>query len=217
MTFQTLPLVCKIPHRGPTTPRPHRYSHGLGSSPFARHYWGNHCLFSLPGGTKMFQFPPFASRISRIPALWQVGCPIRKSADQGSFAPTRGLSQLITSFIASVSQGIRPAPLITFSCNCCSTSQTTIPLRLADRNGRDAAHTFSCVVRFATLPNIKGQGHPFSTVLSVAICQRSHRRLMSRLYSYILKTVFVSTRSKDKEACAPSRCLSYVRPGTITC
>ena len=34
---------------------------GLGSSPFARHYWGNHCLFSLPTGTKMFQFPAFAS------------------------------------------------------------------------------------------------------------------------------------------------------------
>ena len=37
------------------------YNSGLGSSPVARHYWGNHCLFSLPGGTKMFQFPPFAS------------------------------------------------------------------------------------------------------------------------------------------------------------
>ena len=43
------------------------------------------------------------------------GCPIRKSADQWSFAPTRGLSQLITSFIASVSQGIHLAPLSTSS------------------------------------------------------------------------------------------------------
>ena len=33
---------------------------GLGSSPFARHYLGNHFLFSLPMGTKMFQFPTFA-------------------------------------------------------------------------------------------------------------------------------------------------------------
>ena len=39
----------------------HCYTSGLGSSPFARHYSGNHCLFSLPRGTKMFQFPPFAS------------------------------------------------------------------------------------------------------------------------------------------------------------
>ena len=37
---------------------------GLGSSPVARHYWGNHCLFSLPRGTKMFQFPRFASTLS---------------------------------------------------------------------------------------------------------------------------------------------------------
>ena len=39
----------------------HEDSGGLGSSPFARHYSGNHCLFSLPAGTKMFQFPAFAA------------------------------------------------------------------------------------------------------------------------------------------------------------
>ena len=43
-----------------------------------------------------------------------VGCPIRKSPDQWPFAPTRSLSQLITSFFASESQGIRHAPLLTF-------------------------------------------------------------------------------------------------------
>ena len=55
---------------------------GLGSSPFARHYWGNHCLFSLPGGTKMFQFPPFASDISQIPCLQHGG--LSHSEIQGS-------------------------------------------------------------------------------------------------------------------------------------
>ena len=75
---------------------------------------GESLLFSLPGGTKMFQFPPLASLLGRDTAE-AVGCPIRKSAGQGLFAPNRGLSQLITSFIASVSQGIRPAPLFTFS------------------------------------------------------------------------------------------------------
>ncbi len=35
-----------------------------------------------------------------------LGCPIRKSPDQRLFAPPRSLSQLITSFIASESQGI---------------------------------------------------------------------------------------------------------------
>ena len=31
--------------RGPTTPDRHRYKSGLGCSPVARHYWGNHCYF----------------------------------------------------------------------------------------------------------------------------------------------------------------------------
>ena len=61
----------------------------------------------------MFQFPPLASLLGRDTAE-AVGCPIRKSAGQGLFAPNRGLSQLITSFIASVSQGIRHAPFLTF-------------------------------------------------------------------------------------------------------
>ena len=65
-TFQTVLLMIRIPRRGPTTPTVRCHTGGLGSSPFARHYWGNHCLFSLPQGTKMFQFPWFAS----IPCAW---------------------------------------------------------------------------------------------------------------------------------------------------
>ena len=42
------------------------------------------------------------------------GCPIRISADLRSFAPTRGFSQLITSFFASKSLGIPRAPFVTF-------------------------------------------------------------------------------------------------------
>ena len=111
-TFRSLPYV---PCRGPTTPTLHCYSGGLGCSPVARHYWGNHCCFLLLEVLRCFSSlgsPPQTS-------CWGypqkgVGCPIRKSAHQRSFAPTRGLSQLITSFIASVSQGIRHAPLFTF-------------------------------------------------------------------------------------------------------
>ena len=43
-----------------------------------------------------------------------LGCPIRKFADQFVCANPRNLSQLITSFIASESQGIRHTPLFTF-------------------------------------------------------------------------------------------------------
>ena len=71
-------------------------------------------LFSLPAGTKMFQFPALASCYARCHSFRMTGCPIRKSSDQGLFAPTRSLSQLITSFIASVSQGIHLAPFSTF-------------------------------------------------------------------------------------------------------
>ena len=58
-------LAAEVPHYGPTTPRMRRHIRGLGSSPVARHYWGNHCLFSLPAGTKMFQFPAFASLLGK--------------------------------------------------------------------------------------------------------------------------------------------------------
>ena len=96
--------------------QPHtcRNTYGLGSSPFARHYWGNHCLFSFPAGTKMFQFPALASILDGWYSFRIPGCPIRRFTDQGLFAPPRDFSQLITSFIASESQGIRHAPFFTF-------------------------------------------------------------------------------------------------------
>ena len=48
--------------------------------------------------------------IKRYHAFNMMGCPIRKSPDQRLFAPTRRLSQLTTSFIASSSQGIHRLP-----------------------------------------------------------------------------------------------------------
>jgi hypothetical protein len=51
----------------------------------------------------------------------QLGFPIRKSTDHSLFAAPRGLSQLITSFIACSCQGIRHTLLVTcayvFTCN----------------------------------------------------------------------------------------------------
>ena len=41
-TFQTVPLDFTISFCGPTTPLLPCDSNGLGSSPVARHYWGNH-------------------------------------------------------------------------------------------------------------------------------------------------------------------------------
>ena len=61
----------------------------------------------------MFQFSGFAS-ITGYCVFNTVGCPIRIFTDQWLFAPPRDFSQLITSFFASESQGIRHAPLFTF-------------------------------------------------------------------------------------------------------
>ena len=61
-TFQTLLLHLKVPYLGPTTPRLHCYSGGLGSSPFARHYWGNHCYFLFLEVLRCFsslRLPPY--------------------------------------------------------------------------------------------------------------------------------------------------------------
>ena len=62
----------------------------------------------------MFQFPALASILDGWYSFRIPGCPIRRFTDQGLFAPPRDFSQLITSFIASESQGIRHAPLLTF-------------------------------------------------------------------------------------------------------
>ena len=111
-TFQSVLLHELNLCRGPTTPTlPKQYWFGLFPvrSPLLR----KSRLFSFPAGTKMFQFPALASITE-----WYIfnisGCPIRKSSDQRLFAPTRSLSQLITSFIASVSLGIRHTPFLTF-------------------------------------------------------------------------------------------------------
>ena len=105
-------------------------------------------LFSLPPGTKMFQFPGLALTTMRKWLFFkQPGCPIRKSSDQRLFAPTRSLSQLITSFIASVSLGIHHTPLLTFFCS------RLIYYQHYNNNQyrRGVAHTFSCQVKSFSL------------------------------------------------------------------
>ena len=88
---------------------------GLGFSAFARHYLRNHCYFLFLWVLRCFSSP-------RLLTDWQCdrcclpGCPIRRFADLGIFAPPRNFSQLITSFFASESLGILHSPLLTFCC-----------------------------------------------------------------------------------------------------
>ena len=85
-------------------PQQSRNPAGLGFSPFARRYLGNnYCSLFLP------VLRCFSSRssllIKGIQTCW-MGCPIRRPMDHRLFAPTHGLSQLTTSFIASECPGI---------------------------------------------------------------------------------------------------------------
>src|SRR5690606_1362552 len=97
-------------------PRACRNMPGLGSSPFARHYSGNHCYFLFLRLLRCFssaRSPPG----KQIPGWYRFtvpGSPIRKSPDRIACADHRGLSQLVTSFIASGSLGIPRVPFITF-------------------------------------------------------------------------------------------------------
>ena len=97
---------------GPSTPDAASPRPRFGLLPVRSPLLGESLLLSSPAGTKMFQFPAFASRNSVMSGSLPTGCPIRKSADQRAFAPPRGLSQLVTSFFASESQGIPHAPLV---------------------------------------------------------------------------------------------------------
>ena len=66
--FQRLPLDTQVQSPGPTTPaRPTGDARRFGLFPVRSPLLGESLLFSLPGGTKMFQFPPFA------PALHKCG------------------------------------------------------------------------------------------------------------------------------------------------
>ena len=67
-------------------------------------------LFSVPPGTKMFQFPGFAS--FRMHGIAHAGCPIRVSSAYGLLAANRSFSQLTTPFIAYRHLGIHRAPLV---------------------------------------------------------------------------------------------------------
>ena len=86
---------------------------GLGCFPFVRHYLGNHYCFLFLRVLRCFSSPG-SPPPKQVPNLCWVGFPIRKSPDHRLCASPRSLSQLITSFIATESQGIRHAPLLAF-------------------------------------------------------------------------------------------------------
>lgn len=101
----------------PTTPATLKEGRRFRLYPVRSPLLGVSRFLSVPPGTEMVQFPGLA-----LKDLWiqsksmqpfdHMGCPIRKSPDQWMFAPTRGLSQLTTSFIACLCQGIHRVPFV---------------------------------------------------------------------------------------------------------
>jgi hypothetical protein len=78
---------------------------------------GESRLLSVPGGTEMVHFPPFASHPLLNSGVDDQGCPwpgfpIRRPSGQSLLAAHRGLSQLTASFIALVRLGIHRMPLV---------------------------------------------------------------------------------------------------------
>ena len=91
---------------------------GLGYSHFDRHYFGNHFCFLFLRVLRCFSSPgslPDLRRDSKS-STWRVA-PFGYLRIYRIFAPPRSFSQLVTSFIASESQGIHRLPLITFLSN----------------------------------------------------------------------------------------------------
>src|SRR4029434_11282747 len=84
--------------------------------PFRSPLLGESRLLSVPPGTEMVHFPGLATPSYefrwRDPGLPWMGCPIRKSSGRSLFAAHRSLSQLTTSFIAVLRQGIHRTPLV---------------------------------------------------------------------------------------------------------
>jgi hypothetical protein len=100
----------------------------LGCSEFARHYFRNHSCFlflrvlrwfTSPGSPRHPMNSDDANRCSH-----RLGFPIRTSPDHSLLAASRSLSQLTTSFIACLRQGIHTHALSSLTIK--STSHTTL-------------------------------------------------------------------------------------------
>jgi hypothetical protein len=119
-------LLRPVDYCGPATPGSPFESPGLGYSEFARHYYRNHgCFLFLPvlrwfTSRGLLDHPMYSDE--RNGCSHPLGFPIRKSPDHSLLAASRSLSQLTTSFIACLRQGIHTHALSSLTIK--STSHT---------------------------------------------------------------------------------------------
>ena len=106
--YITLLLPRSLPHEN--------YSHGLGFSDFARHYFRNHFCFLFLRVLRCFSSP--GSLCITMDSLYNntillvLSSLIRISTALWIFAPNRSFSQLVTSFFGAMYQGILPKPFV---------------------------------------------------------------------------------------------------------
>ena len=104
-------VFCLVPQ-----PPSSRSRAGLGCFRFARRYSGNRDCFLFLRVLRWFTSPSLLpspmNSVMDDSALPEPGSPIRTSPDQSLLAAPRGLSQLATSFIASLRLGIHRLPLV---------------------------------------------------------------------------------------------------------
>jgi hypothetical protein len=110
VTYDRFPGHLPLNVCGPATPGSPFELPGLGFSEFARHYFRNHGCFLFLWVLRWFTSPgspriPMYSECDNC-CSQQLGFPIRTSPDHGLLASPRSLSQLVTSFIAYLRQGI---------------------------------------------------------------------------------------------------------------
>ena len=120
--FQSLPLTAFLAMARSYNPDDAETTSVLGSSRSLATTGGIILYFLFPAGTKMFQFPAFASHTGEIISLqgyWVVPFGIR--AGQGPFAPHRGFfTNLSRPSSPCKSLGIHRTPFITFRLYCSS-------------------------------------------------------------------------------------------------
>ena len=115
---------------GPATPNSPYESFGLGCSDFARHYFRNHGCFLFLQVLRWFtslsllNHPMYSDDCNR--GSQRLGFPIRGSPDPRLLGSSRSLSQLTTSFIASLRQGIHTHTLSSLTIK--SISNTKCPM-----------------------------------------------------------------------------------------
>ena len=112
--FHSLLLTSTLPQRGPTTPG---VNSRFGLFRFRSPLLTESLSLSVPPVTEMFHFTRYRTRRAMYSlggdrVLPLPGYPIRKCTGQSVFAAIRGLSQLVTSFIACWHQGIHRAPFV---------------------------------------------------------------------------------------------------------